>query len=53
MTPQPTPHGGDSKGEVETRRVFEMEGFAPILYEEQIRYKIAKRAKLPYQTANK
>jgi hypothetical protein len=39
--------------EVEIRQVFEMEDFAPILSEEQIQYKIAKRAKLPNQTANK
>jgi hypothetical protein len=42
---------GDS--EVEIRQVFEMEDFAPILTEEQIQYKIAKRAELPNQTANK
>ena len=39
--------------EVEVRQVFEMEDFAPILSEEQIQYKIAKRAELPNQTANK
>ena len=39
--------------EVEIRQVFEMEDFAPILTEEQIQYKISKRAELPYQTANK
>ena len=39
--------------EVEIRRVFEMEDFAPILSEEQIQHKVAKRAKLPNQTANK
>jgi hypothetical protein len=39
--------------EVEIRQVFEMEDFAPILSEEQIQYKIAKRAELPNQTANK
>ena len=42
---------GDS--EVEIRQVFEMDDFAPIVYEEQIRYKMAKRAELPHQTANK
>jgi hypothetical protein len=42
---------GDS--EIEIRQVFEMEDFAPILSEEQIQYKIAKRAELPNQTANK
>ena len=39
--------------EVEIRQVFEMEDFAPILSEEQIQYKVAKRAKLPNQTFNK
>jgi hypothetical protein len=39
--------------EIEIRQVFEMEDFAPILSEEQIQYKIAKRAELPLQTANK
>ena len=44
-------HAGDS--EVEIRQVFEMEDFAPMLSEEEIQYKIAKRAQLPNQTANK
>ena len=39
--------------EVEIRQVFEMEDFAPILSDEQIQHKIAKRAELPNQTANK
>jgi hypothetical protein len=39
--------------EVEIRQVFEMEDFAPILSEEQIQHKVALRAKLPNQTANK
>jgi hypothetical protein len=39
--------------EVEIRQVFEMEDFAPILSEEQIQHKVAKRAELPNQTANK
>ena len=39
--------------EVEIRQVFEMEDFAPILSEEQIQHKVAKRAGLPNQTANK
>ena len=39
--------------EIEIRQVFEMEDFAPILSEEEIQYKIAKRAELPNQTANK
>ena len=43
--------GGDS--EVEIRQVFEMEDFAPILSAEEIQYKIAKRAELPNQTANR
>jgi hypothetical protein len=41
------------EGEIEIRQVFEMEDFAPILSEEQIRHKIAKRTELPNQTANK
>ena len=41
---------GDS--EVEIRQVFEMEDFAPILSEEQIKHKVEKRAGLPNQTAN-
>ena len=44
-------HAGES--EIEIRQVFEMEEFAPILSEEQIQYKVAKRAELPNQTANK
>ena len=47
----PNPHAVDS--EIEIRQVFEMEDFAPILSEEEIRYKVAKRAELPNQTANK
>jgi hypothetical protein len=43
----------NGQGEVEIRQIFEMEDFAPILSEEQIQYKIAKRAELPNQTANK
>jgi hypothetical protein len=43
--------GGDS--EVEIRQVFEMEDLAPILSEEQIQHKVAKRAELSNQTANK
>ena len=39
--------------EVEIRQIFEMEDFAPILSEEQIQHKVAKRAELPNQTANK
>src|ERR1700720_4554324 len=47
----PNPHAGDS--EIEIRQVFEMEDFAPILTEEQIQHKVAKRAELPNQTVNK
>jgi hypothetical protein len=47
----PNPHAVDS--EIEIRQVFEMEDFAPILSEEEIRYKVAKRAELPNQTVNK
>jgi hypothetical protein len=47
----PNPHAIDS--EIEIRQVFEMEDFAPILSEEEIQYKIAKRAELPNQTVNK
>ena len=39
--------------EVEIRQIFEMEDLAPILSEEQIQHKVAKRAELPNQTANK
>lgn len=42
---------GDS--EVEIRQIFEMEDFAPVLTEEQIRHKEERRAELPNQTANK
>jgi len=41
------------EGEVEIRQVFEMEDFAPVLSEEQIQHKVAKRAELPNQTAKK
>jgi hypothetical protein len=47
----PNPHAGES--EIEIRQVFEMEDFAPILSQEEIKYKVAKRAELPNQTANK
>lgn len=39
--------------EVEIRQIGEMEDFAPILSEEEIQHKIAKRAELPHQTVNK
>ena len=47
----PNPHGGES--EIEIRQVFEMEEFAPILTEEQIQYKVAKRAELPNQAVSR
>jgi hypothetical protein len=47
----PVFHAGDS--EIEIRQVFEMEELAPILTEEQIRHKVAKRAELPNQTTNR
>ena len=47
------PGFGSGDTEVEIRQVFEMEDFAPILTEEQIQHKIAKRAELPNQTSNK
>ncbi|MCU1330667.1 MAG: hypothetical protein JWN34_6037 [Bryobacterales bacterium] len=39
--------------EVEVRQVLEMEDFAPILSDEQIRHKVERRAELPNQTANR
>ena len=47
----PNPHGGDS--EIEIRQIFEMEEFAPILSQEEIQYKVAKRAQLPNQAVSK
>ena len=47
----PCPHTGES--EVEIRQVFEMEDFAPFLSEEEIKYKVAKRAELPNQATSK
>jgi len=47
----PNPHDVDS--EIEIRQIGEMEDFAPTLSEEEIQYKVAKRAQLPNQTANK
>jgi len=43
----------DGDYEVEIRQIFEMEEFAPVLSEEQIRHKVEKRTQLPNQTANK
>jgi hypothetical protein len=39
--------------EVEIRQIFEMEDFAPILSEDQIKHKVDRRAALPNQTVNK
>lgn len=47
------PHPHDCDSEIEIRQVFEMEDFAPILSEEEIQYKIQRRAELPNQTANR
>ena len=47
----PYPQNVDS--EIEIRQIFEMEEFAPLLSEEEIQHKIAKRAELPNQTFNK
>ncbi len=47
----PNPHRVNS--EIEIRQVFEMEDFAPVLSEEQIRQKVELRAELPSQTASK
>ena len=41
------------EGVVEIRQIFEMEEFAPILSEEEIQYKVAKRAELPNQAVSK
>ncbi|HTL98781.1 MAG TPA: YciI family protein [Holophagaceae bacterium] len=41
------------EGEVEIRQIFEMEDFAPVLTEEQIQHKVARRAELPNQTASR
>jgi hypothetical protein len=38
--------------EIEIRQIGEMEDFAPVLSEEEIEYKKAKRAELPNQTVN-
>ena len=43
----PNPHNSDS--EIEIRQVFEMEDFAPMLSDEEIQYKVAKRSQLPNQ----
>jgi len=48
-----SPPCAKSDYEIEIRQVFEMEDFAPVLSQEQIQHKVAKRAQLPNQTANK
>jgi hypothetical protein len=47
----PNPHAGES--EIEIRQIFEMEDLAPILSEEEIQYKVSRRAELPHQTSSK
>jgi hypothetical protein len=47
----PKCHEGDY--EIEIRQVFEMEDFAPILSDEEIQYKVAKRAQLPNQAVSR
>jgi hypothetical protein len=47
------PSSSTADYEVEVRQVFEMEDFAPMLSQEEIQYKIAKRAELPNQTFNR
>ena len=47
------PNSNAADSEVEIRRIYEMEDFAPILSEEQIQHKVEARAELPNQTANK
>jgi hypothetical protein len=47
------PNPDDVESEIEIRQIGEMEDFAPMLSEEQIQYKKAKRAELPNQTFNK
>lgn len=47
----PNPHAGES--EIEIRQVFEMEDFAPILSQEEIQHKVAKRAELPNRAIKK
>lgn len=47
------PNCGADEAEIELRPIFEMEEFAPVLTEEQIQHKVAKRAGLLNQTANK
>ena len=46
------PNPDDVDSEIEIRQVFEMEDFASILSEEEIQYKVRRRAELPNQTSN-
>src|SRR5471030_2317903 len=50
---KPGPNCSADDYEVEIRQIFEMEDFAPILSDEQIQHKVARRAELPNQTASK
>jgi hypothetical protein len=45
------PNGGADDYELEIRQIGEMEDFAPVLSEEQIRHKVEVRSALPNQTA--
>jgi len=47
------PNSPNADSEIEIRQVFEMEDFAPMLSEEEIQHKIAKRAELPNQAISK
>ena len=47
----PNPQGAES--EIEVRQVFEMEEFAPLLSEEEIRHKVEKRSQLPDQAISR
>ena len=47
------PHSDKVDSEIEIRQVFEMEDFAPILSEEEIKYKVEKRAQLPNQAVSR
>jgi len=48
-----SPNCGSDDYELEIRQIGEMEDFAPVLTEEQIQHKVARRAELPHQTASK
>jgi hypothetical protein len=47
------PCSSDRESELEIRQVFEMEDFAPVLSQEEIQYKVAKRAELPNQAVSR